>query len=99
MSAGSSNFWAFSAASPPVAGPNESAAKTATSSTAAAWPRTHAMPRGQPSGSNVMPGIDFYTASFLEDHREEIYAVVTLVLAFVTARAGGPRPFASAASA
>ena len=32
-----------------------------------------------------MPGIDFYTASFAEDHREEIDAVVTLVLAFVTA--------------
>jgi small-conductance mechanosensitive channel len=32
-----------------------------------------------------MPGIDFYTASFAEDHREEIYAVGTVVLAFVGA--------------
>ena len=32
-----------------------------------------------------MPGIDFYTASFAEDHRAELIAVGILVLAFVTA--------------
>jgi small-conductance mechanosensitive channel len=33
-----------------------------------------------------MPGIDLYTASFADDHREEIYAVVTVVLAFAGAK-------------
>ncbi|HEU0024695.1 MAG TPA: mechanosensitive ion channel domain-containing protein [Thermoleophilaceae bacterium] len=32
-----------------------------------------------------MPGIDFYTGAFVDDHRAEIYAAVTVVLAFVAA--------------
>ena len=93
VSAGSSNFWAFSAARPPLAGPKESAAKMATRSTAprvAASTRHAARTASEPLSaaagragagvaSNAMPVTDFYSASVLEEHKEQIYAVVTVV--------------------
>ena len=36
--------------------------------------------------SNAMPVTDFYSASFLEEHKEQIYAVATVVLALIAAR-------------
>jgi small-conductance mechanosensitive channel len=33
-----------------------------------------------------MPGLDFYTASFLDDHRAEVYALLTVLLTFVVAQ-------------
>src|SRR5829696_1094489 len=97
VSAGSSNLSAFLRASPPVAGPKERAAKTATRSTAArvetatrraarnaSESRAAASARTRVGvASYAMRDVHLYTAATTEDW---IYAGVALVVAFVIAQ-------------